>query len=166
MLQRHHPVRLAAALVSVLALAAPLVVQGAGAPMTTAPMKANGSGIEVQYRVDGAPQAGRPVSVLLSFAGVADPAGATVRLATDGGLSLAGSETQRSLAAGQATTWTVDVVPPATGIGYLHVFTTQSGTTSVTSVPVGVEKPASAMPGGDTLKQGAGGEKILPMKVK
>lgn len=166
MFQRQHPVRLAAALACVLALAAPLAVQAAGGPMTTAPMKGSGSGVEVQFRVDEAPQAGRPVSVLLSFAGVTDPAGAAVRLAADGGLSLAASETQRSLPAGQATTWTVEVVPAATGIGYLHVFTTQFGATSVTSVPVGVGKPAAATPGGEALKQGAGGEKILPMKVK
>lgn len=166
MFQRHHPVRLAASLACALALAAPLAVQAAGGPMTAAPMKANGSGVEVQYRVDEAAQAGRPVSVQLSFAGVADPAGATVRLAADGGLSLAASETQRSLPAGQAATWTVDVVPAPTGVGYLHVFTTQFGVTSVTSVPVGVGKPAAATTGGDTLKQGSGGDKILPMKVK
>lgn len=166
MFQRQHPVRVAAALASALALAIPLAANAAGAAMTAAPMKANGAGVAVQYRIDGTPEAGRTVSVLLSFDGIVDPAGATVRLSTQGGLSLVGTEATRNLPAGQASTWTVDVVPAAAGIGYLNVFTTQSGATSATSVPVQVGKPSATLPASGTLKQSADGEKILPMQVK
>jgi len=159
-------VRIAAAfLACALALAAPLA-QAAGGALTRAPMKANGAGVGVQYKVDGTPEAGRPVSVLLSFDGVSSPTGASVRISTEGGLTLVGSETVRSLPSNQATTWTVQVVPAASGIGYLNVFTTQSGATSATSIPVSVGKPSATLPASGTLKQSADGEKILPMQVK
>jgi hypothetical protein len=136
------------------------------APMKTAPMKANGSGISVQYRLDATPQAGLATPVVLSFDGVTDAAGATVRWTADGGLSLANAAETRTLPAGQATTLTVQVVPGAAGIGYLHVFTTQHGASSVTSIPVQVGKAPSAMPASSDLKQTPGGDKILSMPVK
>lgn len=169
MFQRQHPVKIAAALACALALAVPLVASAAGPAgkaMTTAPMKSNGAGVQVQYRVDGTPEAGRPVSVVLGFDGIADPAGASVRLTTEGGLVLSGAESSRILPAGQASTWTVEVVPAAAGIGYLHVFTTQGGATSATSIPVAVGKPSETLPASGALKQSADGEKILPMQVK
>lgn len=166
MFQRQHPVRIGAALACALALAVPLAADAGGGPMTTAPMKANGAGVVVQYRVDGTPQAGQSVAVQLSFDGIVDPAGATVQLATEGGLSLVGYETTRSLPAGQPATWTVEVVPAATGIGYLNVFTTQLGATSATSVAVSVGKPTSVAPASGALKRSADGDKILPMQVK
>ncbi|CAN7191195.1 hypothetical protein LJR290_000430 [Variovorax sp. LjRoot290] len=134
--------------------------------MTAAPAKSNGSGVSVQYRVDGTPQAGSAVSVVLSFDGITDPAGASVRLTAEGGLSLVGAGGTQALPAGQATTLTVQVVPSAEGVGYLHVFTTQRGATSATSVPVQVGKAASAMPASDTLKQTPDGDKIRSMPVK
>lgn len=134
--------------------------------MTAAPAKSNGSGVSVQYRVDGTPQAGSAVSVVLSFDGITDPAGASVRLTAEGGLSLVGAGGTQALPAGQTTTLTVQVVPGAEGVGYLHVFTTQRGATSATSVPVQVGKAASAMPASDTLKQTPDGDKIRAMPVK
>ncbi|MDM0026777.1 hypothetical protein [Variovorax saccharolyticus] len=158
--------RIAAALACVLALTAAQVASAAGAAMVTAPMKGSGAGVGVQYRVDGTPEVGRPVSVLLSFDGITDPAGASVRLSTQGGLSLVGTESTRSLPTAQTSTWTVQVVPAADGLGYLNVFTTQGGATSATSVPVPVGKPSAALPASQDLKRSADGEKILPMQVK
>lgn len=134
--------------------------------MTAAPAKSNGSGVSVQYRVDGTPQAGVALPVVLSFDGITDPAGASVRFTTEGGLSLAGAGATQPLPAGQTTTLTVQVVPGADGIGYLHVFTTQRGATSATSVAVQVGKAPSAMPASDTLKQTPDGDKIRAMPVK
>jgi hypothetical protein len=135
--------------------------------MTAAPAKSNGSGVSVQYRVDGTPQAGVALPVVLSFDGITDPAGASVRLTAEGGLSLAGAGgAQQALPAGQTTTLTVQVVPSAEGIGYLHVFTTQRGATSATSVPVQVGKTPSALPASGTLKQTPDGDKIRSMPVK
>ena len=134
--------------------------------MTAAPMKPGGSGVAVQYRVDGTPEPGRAVSVVLSFDGVTDPAGATVQLRADGGLALTGSAGPHALPAGKTSTLTVPVVPDADGSGYLHVFTTQNGATSATSITVQVGKVPSALPASSGLKQTPEGDKILSMPVK
>jgi hypothetical protein len=139
------------------------------APMVGGRTKSNGSGVSIGYRLDGTPKAGAPLTVVLSFDGITDPAGATVRLVTDGGLALAGSsDSTLALPGGGPSNATVDVVPGASGIGYLHVFTTQNGSTSVISVPVQVgQAPASlASPAGAAAKQTPSGDKILPMQVK
>lgn len=134
--------------------------------MTAAPVKSNGSGVSVQYRVEGTPQAGVAIPVVLSFDGITDPAGASVRLTAEGGLALSGAGGTQPLPAGQTTTLTVQVVPGAEGVGYLHVFTTQRGATSATSVPVQVGKAPSALPASGTLKQTPDGDKIHAMPVK
>lgn len=136
------------------------------AGMTTAPVKPGGSGIAVHYRVDGTPQVGSPVAVVLSFEGVSDPAGGVVKLTADGGLTIVGSAGPHTLPAGQASALTVQVVPDADGTGYLHVFTTQNGATSATSITVQVGKAPSVMPASSGLKQTPDGDKILSMPVK
>lgn len=139
---------------------------GKASVLTTAPQKVNGSGVSVQYRVDPQPQVGRTTSILLSFGGISDPAGAQVQLGLGGGLSLATTVASRTLPAGQVSTWTVDVVPSGQGIGYLHVFTTQNGTTSSTSIPVQVGKAPASMPSIGELKSESGKDRILSMPVK
>ncbi|MDM0051488.1 hypothetical protein [Variovorax sp. J22R115] len=135
--------------------------------MKAAPLKANGSGIVVRFRVpDATSQAGKAIPVELSFEGITDPNGAVLRLTGDGGVSLGTTEVTRTLPAGVATTLTVEVTLAAEGAGYLHVFTTQYGATSATSIPLQVGKAASALPASGDLKQTPGGEKILPMPVK
>lgn len=137
------------------------------AEMTTAPMKANGSGVIVQYRIDGTPQAGAAIPVVLSFDGITDPAGAALRLQTEGGLALGGSApTSQTLPPRAVTTLTIEVTPAAAGAGYLHVFTTQYGATSATSIPIQVGKTPSTQPSSGDLKQSADGEKIRSMQVK
>jgi hypothetical protein len=136
-------------------------------PMKTAPMKANGSGVVVKFRVDSeTPQVGKIVPVVLTFDGITDSTGATLRLAVDGGLSLGATNVTRTLPPGPATTLTVEVVPAAEGVGYLHVFTTQYGATSATSIPVQVGKAATALPASGDVRQAPGGDKLLPMPVK
>jgi hypothetical protein len=157
--------------VGALLLGAPLQAcadgKGKGAAtMTTAPKKVNGSGITVQYRVDPQPQAGQATSILLGFDGITDPAGATVQLRADAGLSLGPGATASTLPPGTVSTWTVEVVPAGQGIGYLHVFTSQNGTTSSISIPVQVGKAPSSMPSSGELKASPNGEKILSMPVK
>jgi len=161
----------AAFVVWALVLGAPLqaCADGGGkstAAMTAAPMKVNGSGVAVQYQVDPLPQAGQATSILLSFDGITDPAGATVRLRADGGLSLGPGATAVTLPSGVVSTLTVQAVPGGQGIGYLHVFTTQNGATSSISVPVQVGKAPSSMPSTGELKAAPNGEKILSMPVK
>lgn len=134
--------------------------------MKSAPMKANGSGIIIRYRLDGTPKAGVPVPVVLSFDGVTDPAGALLRLETEGGLSLDRGAASQTLPAGAVTTLTINVIPAGAGIGYLHVFTTQHGAVSVTSVPVQVGGTPPAPPSAGELKQSPDGEKIRSIQVK
>ncbi|MGJ7510312.1 hypothetical protein [Variovorax sp. GT1P44] len=135
--------------------------------MKTAPMKANGSGVFVQFRVDTeTAQVGKAVVVSLTLDGITDPTGATLRLAVDGGLSLGATNATRTLPAGSATSLTVEVMPGAEGVGYLHVFTTQYGATSATSIPIQVGKAATALPRSEEVKQTPSGDKIRPMPVK
>lgn len=145
---------------------APAKTPNPHASMKVAPMKANGSGVDVSYRIDAAPEAGRAIPVVLSFGGVTDPAGGTVRLTVDAGLSLGAAAALYALPANQVTTLTVEVVPGAAGIGYLNVFTTQHGITGATSIPVQVGKAPAAMPASGELKQTPAGDKILSMPVK
>jgi hypothetical protein len=188
MFQRDHQLKpsrvttslgIAAAALSVLALLVPACASADGVakssparseagapPMKSAPMKSNGSGVAVQYRVDGTPEVGATVRVVLSFDGITDPAGAALRLTTEGGLAMGATPAAVTLPAGQATTITVEVVPSAQGIGYLHVFTTQNGATSATSIPVQVGKAPTSLPAAGELKQDAAGEKIRSMQVK
>ena len=143
----------------------PSTGKAAAKPMQSAPMKTTGSGVAVRYRIDGTPEAGRALPVVLSFDGVTDPAGASVQLKAEGGLSISG-DLGHALPAGQTTTITVQVVPPGEGIAYLHVFTSQNGATSATSIPVQVGKvPAALQPSGE-LKTSPGGDKIRPMPVR
>lgn len=131
-----------------------------------APRKANGSGIEVQFRIDGTPRLGEALPITLSFVGITDPAGASVRFTADAGLSLPPTYLARlQLAAGPSVpTLTVPVTPTADGLAYLNVFTTQGGSTSANSVPVQVGRPAASKAGGE-LKSTSTGDKILIVPV-
>lgn len=134
--------------------------------MTAAALKPGGSGIGVLYSIDGTPQPGIPIPVVLKFDGVSDPAGGTVKFTVDGGLAIVSPAGPHTLPAGQASALTIQVVPDADGTGYLHVFTTQNGATSATSIAVQVGKTPSAMPPSSGLKQAPDGDKILSMPVK
>jgi len=109
--------------------------KAAPAPMTTAVQKSNDSGVVVQYRVDGAPQAGRATSVALQFDGVTDPQGASVRFTADPGLTLRNGG-PLTLSTGQRGSATVSVVSESDGLRYLNVFVTQGGSSSAISIPI------------------------------
>lgn len=133
------------------------------APMrSAAPLKANGSGVDVQFRIDGTSRVGEPLRIMLGFAGTATQSGASVRFEADSGLLLPESYRQAIPVSGDgaALPQMVMVTPTAEGLSYLHVFTTQNGVTSVSSIPVqtgttGVRKPDANLrstPDGDVLK--------------
>ena len=131
-----------------------------------APRKSNGSGIEVQFRIDGAARIGEALPIALSFDGVTDSAGARVRFTVDAGLTLpAAYAGEFPLQAGaSAPTLTVPVIPASEGQAYLNVFTTQHGVTSVSAVPVQVGKAGSLKLRGE-LKSTPSGDKILTIPV-
>ena len=174
-----HPPRFALLLLLAVALVTPACADGTGsgsarqvgasspsALKAVAPRKANGSGIEVQFRIDGTPRLGEALPVTLSFVGITDSAGASVRFTADAGLSLPAAYLSRlPLAAGQPVpTMTVPVTPTADGLAYLNVFTAQGGTTSANSVPIQVGRPAAAKAAGE-LKSTPSGDKILIVPV-
>lgn len=140
----------------------------AQSPMkAAAPRKVNGSGIEVQFRIDGIPRIGAASTVSLGFEGVVPQAGASVQFSVDTGLMLAESyKASFALPDGaSAAPMTVQVVPTAEGLSYLHVFTTQRGVTSVSSIAVQVGAPAAAKPRSD-LQSTPDGDKIRSMPVQ
>lgn len=143
-----------------------VTVTASAATKPVAPRKTNGSGIEVQFRIDGTPRLGEALPITLSFVGITDPAGATVRFTADAGLSLPAAYLSRlPLSRGQtAPTLTVPVTPMAEGLAYLNVFTTQGGKTSANSVPVQVGKATASKPGGE-LKSTPSGDRILIVPV-
>lgn len=133
-----------------------------GASLTTAVRKANDAGIVIQYRVEGAAQVGRSVSVFLQFDGVNDPAGATVRLATDAGLTLT-TPSSLVLPVGQRTTTTATVTVHTEGLAYLNVFATQNGAMSIVAVPLQAGTDSSALKSVGEVKPSAEGEKVISM---
>lgn len=133
--------------------------------MTRAAKKANGSGVDVQYAVDGLPQVGRNTAVTIRIDGVTDPAGATVRFTADAGLALSGAAEVRA-PAGTVTTVTVQAAPGSEGIAYLNVFTTQNGATSATSIPVQVGKGVPTMGTSGELKKTPAGEPVISMPAR
>ncbi|HEX7908295.1 MAG TPA: hypothetical protein VF534_09435 [Paraburkholderia sp.] len=136
------------------------------APMTAAARKPNDSGVAIQYRVEGAAaKVGRPISVVLQFDGVSDPAGATARLTTDAGLTLTTSS-NLTLPAGQSTTATVTVTSDREGLAYLNVFVTQNGAMSIVAIPIQTGSVAPAMKAAGEMKSSAEGEKIISMPAK
>ena len=131
----------------------------------TAPSKGIGSGVVVRYRLDATPQAGQPATVAFSFDGISSPLGASVRFSTDGGVRIISPTGSTSLPSGQVTSFDASLVA-GEGIGYLHVFTSQNGIESVTSVAIAPARSASSLPDRSELKQLPDGEKILSIPVK
>lgn len=144
----------------------PSVIAQRPAMVPVAPRKANGSGIEVQYRIEGVARLGEALPIALSFHGISDPAGASVRFTVDAGLTLPPAyASELALQGGPAApTMTVPVTPTAEGLAYLHVFATQNGATSVSSVAVQVGKAVSLKLRGD-LKSTPSGDRILTIPV-
>lgn len=132
-----------------------------------APRKANGSGIEVQFRLAGTARPGEALSVTLGFVGVVPQSGASVRFEADAGLTL--PDTYRTAVAipddASASPVVVNVTPTADGLAYLHVFTTQHGVTSVSSIPLQTGAPALAKSRND-LQSTPDGDLLRTMPVK
>lgn len=138
------------------------------APMrSAAPLKANGSGIDVQFRLDGTARVGAPLRIALGFAGIAAQSGASVRFEADSGLLLPESYRQAVPVSGDegASPQVVTVTPTAEGLSYLHVFTTQNGVTSVSSIPVQTGTPSARKPDGN-LRSTPDGDVLKTMPVR
>ena len=135
------------------------------ASLTVAARKPNDSGVAIQYRVEAAAQSSRQVSVFLQFDGVTDPAGATVRLTTDAGLTLA-TKSSFALPAGQRTTATATVTSSGDGLAYLNVFVTQNGAMSIVAIPIQTGSAAPATKPAGEMKPSPDGEKVISMPAQ
>ncbi|MET0209747.1 MAG: hypothetical protein ABW220_11950 [Burkholderiaceae bacterium] len=158
---------LAAAPAAAIADAPGPVVKVAPKPlaMIRAAKKPNGSGVDLQYVLEGTPRAGQDTAVTLRIDGVTDPAGALVRFTADAGLTLTGAADLRA-PAGEVTTLTVQARPANDGVAYLNVFTTQNGVTSATSIPVAVGKGTPTMRSTGDLRKTPAGEPVISMPAR
>ncbi|WP_341889436.1 hypothetical protein [Variovorax sp. YR752] len=127
--------------------------------------KPNDSGVKLQYRLAGTPQAGKPTVVVLQFDGVSDPAGASVTLTVDAGLTLSGSASL-SVPAGQRSDASVTVISQGDGLAYLNVFITQGGRTSAISIPIQTGAAAPAMKANGDIKPLPDGDNIISQPAK
>jgi hypothetical protein len=150
----------------VIVLGTPLRASGETVSLASVVRNANGSGIALSHQVEPSAQASGAARITLRFAEVTDPSGASFRVVPDAGLVLAKAVETQTLSAGQTTTVVIDVVQRGEATGYLNVFTTQRGSTSVVSIAVQVGKLPAGLPGRGTLKQLPDGEKISPILVK
>lgn len=139
--------------------------KAAAGPWVTASRKPNDSGVRLQYRLGGTPQAGKPTVVVLQFDGVSDPAGASVRLTVDAGLALS-SSASLSVPAGQRSDASVTVISRGDGLAYLNVFITQGGRTSAISIPIQTGAAAPAMKANGELKSLPDGDNIISQPAK
>jgi hypothetical protein len=135
------------------------------AAMATAAHKPNDSGVGIQHSVPGVAQIGQPVSIVLQFDGITDPAGAKVRFTTDGGLTLT-TTGSLTLPAGQSTSVTATVASDRDGVAYLNVFVTQNGALSSAAIPVQTGPGTPAMKGAGEVKSSAEGDKIISSPAK
>ncbi|RQO54632.1 hypothetical protein DBV14_12775 [Variovorax sp. KBW07] len=135
------------------------------APMTVAARKPNDSGVTLRYQLETTPQAGKATTVVLQFDGVSHPDGATVRLATDAGLTLSGNSTL-TLPTGKRTTANVSVVSEGEGLAYLNVFITQGSATSAISIPIQAGSATPALKASGVIKSTPDGENIISMPAK
>jgi len=135
------------------------------APWVTAARKPNDSGVKLQYRLAGTPQAGKPTVVVLQFDGVSDPAGASVTLTVDAGLTLS-SSASLSVPQGQRSDASVTVISQGDGLAYLNVFITQGGRTSAISIPIQTGAAAPAMKANGDIKPLPDGDNIISQPAK
>ncbi len=134
-------------------------------PWVVASRKPNDSGVKLQYRLGGTPQVGKPTVVVLQFDGVSDPAGASVTLTVDAGLTLSGSASL-SLPPGQRSTASVTVISGGDGLAYLNVFIKQGGRTSAISIPIQTGTAAPAMKANGEIKSLPDGDNIISLPAK
>ncbi|MEJ8845715.1 hypothetical protein [Variovorax rhizosphaerae] len=133
--------------------------------MTRAVKKKNGSGVDVQYSVDGSVGVGQAATVEIQFDGITDPAGGSARFSADAGLTLAGAG-DLQLPPGQTTTVTLRATPGSEGIAYVNVFTTQNGLSSAISIPVQVGASAPKLRSAGELQKQPTGEAVISMPAR
>jgi hypothetical protein len=134
--------------------------------MRSTPAKPGGTGIAVRYRIEGAPEAGKPVQVIVAFSGVPDADAAVAWFALDGGLAWAASPPAPTTLGPKApSSVTLSVVPQGEGSGYINVFTRRAGVDSVTAIPVRVGEGAPSLRRPGALKTGPDGDNVISIPV-
>ncbi len=149
---------LLAALVILAALWAPPARVEPLGPWTQPDGKGHGSGVLVSYSVPARTAPGAVAKVRLRLSGVkaADGASVSVRDLTDGRTLLA-----LKLAPGEDREVEVSVTSRADGMQFIDVITTQSGRTSVITVPLAVGRGVATIHRDGRTDVGADGEAVV-----
>jgi hypothetical protein len=105
---------------------------------TTASQQAVGSGVTMSFTMDGKPQVGVPLTIVLNMQGTND---AKAVLTAGEGLSLTPTSQEVVLPAGQPTQHTITVVPQVEGLLYVNAIFKSKGRASSTAIPVQVGNP-------------------------
>lgn len=146
---------------------APAVVQPAAKPGSRGfkplPQKKNGSGVRVNYRLDGTPQVGKPLAITLQFDGLSHPDGGAAEFSADRELTMQAAPKTLRLAPQRAASQQIIVTPRSEGLFYVNVFTEQGGRKSAASIPVQVGKSAANLKSLGPVSTDAKGEKVISM---
>jgi hypothetical protein len=101
----------------------------------TATQQAVGAGVTMSFTMGAKPQVGVPLTIVLDMVGTSD---AKAVLTAGQGLSLNPASQEVVLPAGQATQYTIIVVPQVEGLLYVNAFFRSNGRASSTAIPVQV----------------------------
>jgi hypothetical protein len=141
------------------------VVNRESKPMVHSKPGKPGSGVTVTHKIDGSPQAGRAFSITLSFNGVSDPQGATVRVSSEGALQVSG-DTSATLAAGSQASMKLGALANADGVYFLNVFTQQGTLSGASSIPIKVGAGQLSTEKHGQIKQAPGAERVISLPSK
>lgn len=134
-----------------------------GRGFTSTPVKKGGSGVEVAYRIDGTPEVGRALTILLSVSSSSD---AQLTLRGGEGIVLTGAVGPLQTLAGQTTLHQVSVMPTAQGRFYLHIVSSANGRDTASAIAIQVGKAAGQnKPSGD-IQVMPNGERVISVPAR
>ena len=134
-----------------------------GLGFTRMPVKKGGSGVEIAYRIDGTPEVGLALTILLSVSSSSD---AQLTLRGGEGIVLTGAVGPLQTLAGQTTLHQVSVMPTAQGRFYLHIVSSANGRDTASAIAIQVGKAAGQnKPSGD-IQVMPNGERVISVPAR
>ena len=134
-----------------------------GLGFTRMPVKKGGSGVEIAYRIDGTPEVGRALTILLSVSSSSD---AQLTLRGGEGIVLTGAVGPLQTLAGQTTLHQVSVMPTAQGRFYLHIVSSAKGRSTASAIAIQVGKQTvQNKPSGD-IQVMPNGERVISVPAR
>jgi hypothetical protein len=145
-----------------------MVAYASGASPSTDGFKAlsakqNGSGVEIDYRIEGGAVVGSPLTIVLK---TSSPADAQVALRAGEGLALGTSQAVLRSVAGQVTEHRVQVTPQREGRFYLYIESTANGRGSASAIAVQVGKTEVQRKPSGSVQSMPNGERVISVPAK